>query len=452
MSDQSKPVWKLLGVSLGLAGLVWIVFGQTLTHRFVNFDDGTYVYRNPDVTRGITADGIKWAFSHVVAANWHPLTMLSHMLDCQMYGATPAGHHFTNVLLHTVATILLFLVLWSITAALWRSAFVAAVFAIHPLHVESVAWIAERKDVLSAVFFMLTLGAYVHFVRQPGIIRYLILSGCFALGLMAKPMLVTIPFVLLLLDYWPLNRFGRTTAARLFLEKLPLLLLTTAACVETILSQHQSINLIKTVSLETRIANAFIALMLYIRQTFWPTNLAVFYPHPENNIPLWQISVAVAFVALISIAAVAARKKVPYFLTGWGWYVGMLVPVVGVVQVGIQAHADRYMYLPQIGLSLIITWSLAALSTRWQHRQAISAVLSLLVLLPLVWCARIQASHWNDSVSLWTHALAVAPDNELLREHLSDAYLDRGQIKDAVEQARQAVTLQSDSASASATL
>src|SRR5207302_187081 len=190
MSDQSKPVWKLLGVSLGLAALVWVVFGQTLTHGFVNFDDGTYVYRNPDVTQGITADGIKWAFSHVVAANWHPLTMLSHMLDCQMYGVTPAGHHFTNVLLHTVATILL----------------------------------------------------------------------------------------LLVLDYWPLNLFGSTTAARLFLEKLPLLLLTTAACVETILSQHQSINLIKTVSLETRIANAFIALMIYIRQTFWPANLAVFYP------------------------------------------------------------------------------------------------------------------------------------------------------------------------------
>src|SRR5229473_3570314 len=275
--------WKTIGLCLLLGCLTWLVFAQTLTHQFINFDDGPYVYRNPTVIRGITNPGIKWAFTHMVAANWHPLTMLSHMLDCSFYGVAPGGHHLTNVLLHTAATVLLFLVFWSMTAALWRSALLAAVFAVHPLHVESVAWIAERKDVLSGVLFVLTIAFYVHYTHRPTVLRYVGAVACFALGLMAKPMLVTLPFVLLLLDYWPFGRFRTSTVTKLITEKIPLFILTVAACVETLLSQHQSINLIRTVSLGARVANAFVAVMIYVGQTFWPTDLAVFYPHPENN-------------------------------------------------------------------------------------------------------------------------------------------------------------------------
>ena len=448
MSNRGKRLWGVAGVSFGLAALVWIIFGQTLTHQFINFDDGPYVYRNPTVIRGITNPGIKWAFSHMVAANWHPLTMLSHMLDCSFYGVTPGGHHFTNVLLHTAAAILLFLVFWSMTAALWRSAFVAAVFAVHPLHVESVAWIAERKDVLSGVFFMLTIGMYVQYARRPGVLGYVGILVCFALGLMAKPMLVTLPFVLLLLDYWPLNRLARSTISRLLVEKIPLFLLTITACVETVLSQHQGINLIKGVSLGARVANAFVAVMIYVGQTFWPTDLAVFYPHPENNIPIWQTTLGIAFFTASTVACLVFRKKAPYFLTGWLWYVGMLVPVIGIVQVGVQAHADRYMYLPQIGLSLTLVWAIADVSAQWSYRRLIASAISAGALVPLIWLACIQTSYWRDSESLWEHSVAVTGDNETTREYLSDAYLDKGRIDDAIAQARHSVSNHPESADA----
>jgi len=452
MNNRAKRVWGIAGICIALAGLVWSVFGQTATHRFVNFDDATYVYRNPVVIRGIAVPGIKWAFTHVVAANWHPLTMLSHMLDCSFYGVTPGGHHFTNVLLHTAAAILLFLVFWSMTTSLWRSAFVAAVFAVHPLHVESVAWIAERKDVLSGVFFMLTIGMYVQYARRPGVLGYVGILVCFALGLMAKPMLVTLPFVLLLLDYWPLNRLARSTISRLLVEKIPLFLLTITACVETVLSQHQSINLIEGVSLGARVANAFVAVMIYVGQTFWPTDLAVFYPHPENNIPIWQTTLGIAFFTASTVACLVFRKKAPYFLTGWLWYVGMLVPVIGIVQVGVQAHADRYMYLPQIGLSLALVWAIADVSAQWSYRQLISGAIATAALVPLMWSAWMQTSYWRDSESLWEHTVAVTRDNEMAREHLSDAYLDKGRLDDAVAQARQALAVQPESADAHATL
>jgi len=451
-TNWPSAVWKMAGIVILLAGLVWLVFGQTLRHQFVNFDDGAYVYRNPAVARGISSEAITWAFTHVVAANWHPLTMLSHMLDCSLYGVAPGGHHLTNVLLHTTAAIMLFLVFWSMTEALWRSAFVAAVFAVHPLHVESVAWIAERKDVLSGVFFMLTIGLYVHYARRPTALRYLSVLACFALGLAAKPMLVTLPFVLLLLDYWPLGRFRTSTVTKLITEKIPLFILTVAACVETLLSQHQSIDLIKTMSLGARVANAFVAVMIYMGQTFWPTNLAVFYPHPERNIPLWQVVSGVGFFTLTSAAALALRKAAPYFMVGWFWYAGMLLPVIGIVQVGIQGHADRYMYLPQIGLTIIVTWGVAAVSKNWQYRREFLSILCLAIIALLVYSDRLQATYWQDSLSLWEHAAAVTPDNETVREHLSDAYLEKGLTDDAITQAKHALRVLPDSADAQGTL
>lgn len=452
MSNRATPIWKVIGICFGLAALIWVIFGQTIRYRFVNFDDGTYVYRNPAVIQGITILGIKWAFTHVVAANWHPLTMLSHMLDCSFYGVAPGGHHLTNILLHIAATILLFLVFWSMTTALWQSAVVAAVFAIHPLHVESVAWIAERKDVLSGVFFMLTIGVYLQYVRRPTVLRYVGALVCFSLGLMAKPMLVTLPFVLLLLDFWPLNRLTKSTISKLVLEKIPFFVLTIVACVETVLSQHQSINLIRTVSLEARVANALVAIMIYVGQSFWPTNLAVFYPHPENNISAWQTALAIAFLAATTVTVFVFRKKAPYFLTGWLWYIGMLIPVIGIVQVGIQAHADRYMYLPQVGLSLALVWTIADVSRQWPYRKVISGAICAAALAPLIWSAWTQTSYWQDSESLWEHTVAVTRDNEMAREHLSDAYLDKGRLDDAIAQARQALTVESESADAHATL
>jgi len=456
MSNRTTPVWKIAGISLLLAGLVWLVFGQTLRHQFVNFDDGSYVYRNFDVTHGITIQGIKWAFTHVVGANWHPLTMLSHLLDCRLYGVTPAGHHATNVVLHTAAVVLLFLVFWWMTRKLWQSAFVAAVFGIHPLHVESVAWVAERKDVLSALFFMLTLAAYVYYARRTSLARYLLVSILFACGLMSKPMLVTLPFVLLLLDYWPLQRFvpnregsiGAISDGRLrpgwwpVLEKLPLFALSGAASVTALITQHPSLNTVNRLPLASRLGNACVTAIIYIGQMMLPRDLACFYPYPKQSLPLWGIALSISLLVGLTAGAWSLRKTRPYFLTGWLWYVGMLIPVIGIVQVGAQAHADRYTYLPQIGLYLIVTWGLADLFISWRHRGIILGALATAALVVLTWCAWFQTSYWRDSESLWTHALAVTPDNVTARQDLCDALLEKGRVDDAISQGRRALELE----------
>ena len=463
MSNRTILALKIIGICVALVALTWIVFGQTLGHQFVNFDDGAYVRRNSEVTHGITIHGIEWAFTHPVAANWHPLTILSHMLDCQIYGVVPAAHHFTNVLLHSIATILLFLIFWGMTRGLWQSAFIAAVFAVHPLHVESVAWIAERKDVLSAVFFLLTIAAYVFYALWPSVLRYLLMSILFACGLMAKPMLVTLPFVLLLLDYWPLRRFdhlntaGPAPAIRdvqkrsgkwLVLEKIPLFILSVAASAAAIVTQERSINLIRQMSLASRIENSFVSLLIYLRQTVWPRNLAAFYPYPESGVSTWEVILAISVFASITTAAFVLRNDKPYILTGWLWFAGMLIPVIGIVQVGIQAHADRYNYLPQIGLSLIVAWAITEISAGWRYQRVILTLASLIAVAALAWSARIQTWYWRDSQLLWEHAIAVTPENETEHEHLSDAYLDKGRIDDAISQAREAVQLLPDSADA----
>ena len=450
MSSRAASVWKIAGLCILLAGLVWIVFSQTLRHQFVNFDDESYIYANPVVSRGLTPQAIGWAFTHIVSHNWHPLTTISHMGDCQLFDLKPAGHHFINVMLHTIAAILLLIVLYRTTGALWRSAFVAAIFAIHPLHVESVAWIAERKDVLSAVFFMLTIDAYIQFVRRPSVIRYAILSIFFALGLMSKPMLVTVPLVLLLLDYWPLQRFqnARSTIPRLFFEKIPLLILSVPVALITVVIQRHGINSIENLSLSWRIGNAFVSLLIYVRQMIWPFDLAVFYPHLGDKLPLWQIAISSALFVAITAAVFALRKERPYFLTGWLWYIGMLVPVIGTIQVGSQAHADRYTYLPQIGLYVALTWGIADFSRRWASRQFMLGATAVVVLGLLTWRARTQALFWRDSASLWKHALAAADDNDLAHERLASALLDEDRPDEAILQAQLAVNLNAGNASA----
>ena len=369
------------------------------------------------------------------------------MLDCQLYGLKASGHHFTNLLLHTIAVLLLFVLLQQMTGALWRSAFVAALFAIHPLHVESVAWVAERKDVFSGVFFMLTLLAYFHYTRAPSNWRYLIVAFVFALGLMSKPMLVTLPFVLLLLDYWPLGRIKaqrpdiRRQLLKLVAEKIPFIALSAVSGVITFLAQRHAIGWTEQLPMLARINNAIVAYVIYVRQMFWPVNLAVFYPHPESRLPPWEIALALAVLISITSAAVILRRKAPYFITGWFWYLGMLVPVIGLVQVGWQGHADRYTYLPQIGLYIAGSWALADLSVSWRHRRMVLSAAALFVIGALSWSAWMQTSYWRDSETLFTHALAVTKNNDVAENNLGIIFLQKGQLDEAISRLQAAIDL-----------
>ena len=457
--------WTVPGVCLFLATIIWLVFGQTLGHEFVNYDDAVYVYENPEVAGGLTLHGMVWALTHVHAFNWHPLTWVSHMLDCQFYGLNPGGHHLTNVLLHTLTAILLFLVLRQMTGALWRSAFVAAIFAIHPLRVESVAWVAERKDVLSGLFFMLTLGAYVRYVSPKSRIEgrgsgaqgtpafdprhwtldYYLVLGFFALGLMSKPMLVTLPLVLLLLDYWPLNRLqsdvatepifrlaGRRVPRRLVFEKLPLFGLAVASGVVTIFAQTGTIKSFEQIPLSLRMGNALESYVAYLGQMFWPSGLAVLYPFAARDAGVSGVVLSLVLLAGISAGAFILRRR-PYLLTGWLWYLIMLVPVIGILQVGSQARADRYTYLPQIGLYLLLTWAAADLCGG-----------ATIILLALIFCARGQTAYWQNSKSLWTHTLACTTDNYLAHQYLGVTLFQKGKGDEAIVHFQKALELNPD--------
>jgi protein O-mannosyl-transferase len=445
--QPSRRRWVTACICVCLVVLTWAVFGQTIRYDFVNYDDPRYVYQNTRITSGISFPNIAWAFTHIHSENWHPLTTITHMLDCQLYGLKAGWHHLTNVLLHCLAVVLLFLALERMTGALWRSAFVAAVFAVHPLHVESVAWIAERKDVLSAVFFMLTLLAYFHYTRAPSIARYLTVALVVALGLMSKPMLVTVPFVLLLLDYWPLERIrgqkspvGRQLLP-LIVEKIPLIALSAVSSIVTFLAQRGAIGWTEQLPVSTRITNALVAYVVYIQQMFWPAKLAVFYPHPENRLPVWEITLALIVLAGITAVAFVLQKKAPYFITGWFWYLGMLVPVIGLVQVGWQGHADRYTYLPQIGLYVAVTWAVADLTRSWRFQRVALAGAAVVMLGTSTWHAWIQTSYWRDSETLFIHTLAVTNNNDVALNNLGIIFLDKGQLDEAISKLQAAIDL-----------
>ena len=438
-------------VCLGLVAVTWAVFGQTLAHDFVNFDDHVYVYENPLVVRGLSTEGIIGAFTHTHAQNWHPLTTLSHMLDCQLYGLNAGGHHLTNVILHTTSVLLLFLVLKQMTGAFWPSAFVAAVFAIHPLHVESVAWIAERKDVLSAVFFMLTLAAYARYARAPSTPRYLLVALLFAFGLMSKPMLVTLPFLLLLLDYWPLGRMEDQKSEvgsrlpRLITEKILLFALSAFSCIATLLAQRQGPNAIDQLPFLWRLNNAFVSYVTYIWQMLWPARLAVFYPHPNDRLPVVEVTAAIALLIGISLAAIYLRRTKPYLVTGWFWYLGMLIPVIGLVQVGEQAHADRYTYLPEIGLYIMIVWTVRdlLLESTPGVRRALVGVVATMALVSLGVRAFGQASYWKNSETLWNQTLAVTGENDVAHNNLGFLFLRRGELDKAISEFQEALDIRS---------
>jgi protein O-mannosyl-transferase len=456
-ASRISPSW-VVAICFALAGVTWTVFGQTLRHDFINYDDDLYVYENPNVVSGLTRPAILWAFTHAHAGTWHPLTSLSHMLDCQLYGLNAGGHHFMNVLLHTLAVVLLFLFLQQVTGAPWRSAFVAAVFAVHPLRVESVAWIAERKDVLSGVFFMLTLLAYSRYVSgQRSLLRYLLVAFSFALGLMAKPMLVTLPLVLLLLDYWPLCRFGshslgndanfarRSTFSRLAAEKIPLFLMSLLSSLLTWWAQRAFMRSTSEIPLVLRAENAIVSYVGYLRQLLWPADLAPFYPHPRATLPL--LLVIAAAVLLVAISAVVLRygRKRPYLITGWGWYLIMLLPIIGLVQVGDQALADRYTYLPQIGIVLAITWTAADATAGIRQLQRFAAFTAVAVVVTLAWCACHQTRYWRNSESLWLQTLAVTENNDLAHNNLGSVWLKSGRVDDAIHEYQAALKITPES-------
>lgn len=428
------------GVGIFLVAIVWLVFGQTLNHGFVNYDDEKYVFKNPHVTGGLRAAEVVGAFTHARVANWHPLTWISHMVDCQFYGLNPRGHHASNVLLHAATAVLLFVVLGQMSGSLWRSAFVATVFAIHPLRAESVAWVAERKDVLSGLFFMLTLGAYLAYVRKPSVLRYVTMSILYACGLMAKPMLVTLPVVLLLLDHWPLRRIVDLRRLRaLVLEKIPLFALSAASCLATLLAQRGGGDAIDDLSLSSRLASACVATVIYIWQLIYPRNLAIFYPHPKNTLPISLVTMAILLLVAATVAVIISRRSRPYLFTGWFWFLVMLLPVIGIVQGGWQAHADRYTYLPHVGLLVAGTWAVAESVKAWSLRREIIAVTAAVAIAALAWQAWIQTSYWRESKSLWSHAIAVTSRNATAHNNLGTLLAREGRRTEAMAEFQKAL-------------
>jgi protein O-mannosyl-transferase len=447
-------------VSVFLAVIVWIAFGRALGNDFVSYDDLSYVVQNPGVTNGLTLDGIQWAFTHVHATNWHPLTTISHMLDCQLYGLQPWGHHLTNILLHATAAILLFLALRKLTGDLWPSLLVAAVFAVHPLRVESVAWVSERKDVLSGVFFMLTLWAYARYARGngPRSFWYIMVVVLFALGLMCKPTLVTVPFVLLLLDYWPLDRSRRSSSlgheisrsrwAWLVAEKVPLFVLSAASCAATLLAQKQALGASLKPPFGERIGNALVSYVVYLGQMIWPAHLAVLYPYPEGNLKVSQVILALLLLLIISTGFFLWRRKYPFLLTGWLWYLGMLVPMIGIVQVGSQVRADRYTYLPQIGLYLLVAWVAMELFHQWRRSRIILAVAALLIVAALITRSYFQTSYWQDTETLWKHATIATSNNYIATSNLAQTLFQSGRFDEAIAECQKALKIKPDFAAA----
>ncbi|RLC23121.1 MAG: hypothetical protein DRH21_07440 [Deltaproteobacteria bacterium] len=450
MNDNTTKRNKLLQIRPDLLVCLFFViailsvYWQVRNYSFVNYDDRQYVTQNHYVQAGLTLESIKWSFTAIHASNWHPLTWLSHMLDCQIYEMNPGHHHMTNVLLHILNTLLLFLVFKRMTGKLWQSGFVAALFALHPLHVESVAWVAERKDLLSTFFWMLTLWSYVRYVERSDFNRYLPVLFFFILGLMAKPMLVTLPFVLLLLDYWPLRRFElgsrdennsqqRRFNFGLICEKMPLFFLSAVSSVVTYIVQESSgaVNSLAVIPFHIRIANATVSYASYIGKMIWPHNLAVFYPYPESIVS-WKITGAGLLLGVISVIVCQMVRTKPYFAVGWLWYIGSLVPVIGIVQAGVQKMADRYTYVPLIGLFIIIAWGVPDILVRWRHKKIILAISTTFVLSAFMICTWFQVKNWQNSITLFEHALDVTVDNSIAHINLGEALAGQGKIDAAV--------------------
>jgi tetratricopeptide (TPR) repeat protein len=444
-----------LVISLFLTLATVAVFWQLPGHDFITIDDNVYVTNNPYVDAGLTAKSIRWAFTTVKAEFWHPLTWLSLMADSQIFGGSPSGYHLTNLLLHIINTLLLFFFLSKATSNLWQSGFAASLFALHPLHVESVAWIAQRKDVLSTLFWLLTLWCYTRFVERPSRSRYAWALVFFILGLMSKPILITLPFTLLLLDYWPLCRFQYEDSLRSFMrdvwpyirEKLPFLGIAAAATIVTYMVQKYGggLNSLNPYPLSDRIANALISYGDYILKMIWPQNLAFFYPFP-SNLPIWQIWIVAITLGIITIGSIKSIKDHPYFIVGWLWYLGTLVPVIGLVKIGDFAMADRYTYIPLIGLFIILAWGLPELFRKWRYQAVALSLAAILVISSLAAVTWIQIRYWSNSITLYTHALQVTQNNFLAHYALGDIFAGKGNMNEAASHFAEAVKIRPDKA------
>lgn len=436
---RQTPITICLFLIISILAVYW----QVRNNDFINYDDTAYVTKNENVKAGITREGVIWAFTTRHDGSWFPLTWLSHMLDCELYGVNPAGHHWTSLLIHIANTILLFIVIHRMTGAVWRSAFVAALFGLHPLHVESVAWVAERKDVLSSFFGLLTLLAYHRYVRDIRRINYLPVVLFFCMGLMAKPMLVTLPFVLLLLDFWPLARLGFTNtdhrisdkqvAGVLVFEKIPLFAISAAWCVLALSFEQRggSVASLEHFPVKVRIANALVSYIKYLGKMIWPQHLAVFYPH-TGTVGTGHVLLSVIMLIFVSFMVIRAARRFPYLVTGWFWFLGTLVPVIGLVQIGSQSMADRYTYIPLVGLFIVASWGIYDVTAQWRSQRMVLTVLSAAVLCPLMICTWFQVGHWRNSITLFTHTLDVTTGNWMAHTRLGHALDQAGKTEKAM--------------------
>lgn len=483
-SKQDGNRFNRLWITFFLLMAIFAVYWQTVGHEFISYDDTEYITENPAILQGLTISSTYWAFTTFHASNWHPLTWLSHLLDVELFGLNPAGHHLINIILHSVNSILLFLLLNRYSGFLWRSAVVAALFALHPLHVESVAWVAERKDLLSTLFWLLTLYLYAGYAGKPGRARYFLLLATYALGLMAKPMLVTLPLVMLLLDYWPLQRLDtnslsnnchsrnllsgiqllrllksgfpikpsgmtdnvlsapcyepadssacpKRTLIYLLKEKIPFLLLAVVSAIVTIFAQQAALSSLSATTLTERIANGLTAYLAYLGKTVLPQNLAVFYQF-NHELSWLAVLGAAALLSAISILAVKLRRTRPYLFVGWFWYIITLVPVIGIVQVGMQARADRYTYIPLIGIFILVVWGAAEITATWAYRRATLTIVTAAVLTACVVTSWQQVTHWQNSTTLFTHAIKATDKNFIAHFRLGYELEQQGRIDEAV--------------------
>ena len=440
-----------------LVGITAVAFFPILHNSFVNYDDPGYITQNENVKSGISLKTIVWAFRSNEQSNWHPLTWISHAFDYEMFGLDPTYHHLMNLLLHIISSVLLFVFLKKATDSHWQSLFVAVVFAIHPLHVESVAWASERKDVLSGLFWMLTMLAYLRYRQAPGLYRYFCVLFLFSLGLLSKPMIITLPFVLILLDYWPLRHITflpkpEKKEKTIFLaplansikEKIPFFILSLASSIITYLVQRQGGSMAESGNLlfKDRLFNAIVSYSNYLLKTIIPTDLAIFYPHPAGNIGLY--SIIISSIILLSITFILWKKRstLPHLFVGWFWFIGTLVPVIGIVQVGLQSMADRYMYLPIIGLAISVAWGLPVFLRR--HIKSPNHILiigSIAFTIIMLFITRTQSEYWKDSGTLFKHALSVTSNNDVAYTNLGVDYADSGKYRDAVYNLRKAFQL-----------
>jgi tetratricopeptide (TPR) repeat protein len=444
--ERNETIRTLL-ICIALAVVTFIAFEGVRKNDFVNYDDDFYVTNNEFVQEGLSSRSIAWAFTTWHMGNWHPLTWISHIIDCSIFGLNPAGHHLVSVGLHIVNVVLLFLILKRMTRATWPSAFAAAMFGLHPLAVESVAWIAERKNVLSTFFAFLTIGAYFWYTQKPGLWRYVATALAFAAGLLSKPMLVTLPFVLILLDYWPTGRFKEERGLRWFwraaVEKLPLLVMSVIICVVTYKAQAGTgaVSDIVSLPLGLRVGNAFVSYIQYIEKIFYPASLAPLYPLDLKGPALWQICVSAVLLFTLTAAVIERRRRHRFMFTGWLWYLGTLVPVIGLIQVGSQSIADRYMYLPGIGIYIIIAWIAGEATAKLRLPKVIPAAVGALIIVLLLLATRVQVGYWKSSLSLSEHALAITQNNHIMHTNAGTALMGVGRIDEAIEHFRRALAI-----------